>query len=53
MGRERAGERDIARESGQKRMRERERERGCERVGESYSRTGRAERDEDESGRGR
>ena len=32
-------------------MRERERERGWERVGESKSRTGRAE--EDESGRGR
>ena len=34
-------------------MREREREGGWERVGESKSRTGRAEEDEDESGRGR
>ena len=31
----------------------RERERGWERVGESKSRTGRAEEDEDENGRGR
>ena len=34
-------------------MRERERERGWETVGESKSRTGRAEEDKDESGRGR